>query len=123
MKGYNSISDQSPRAAWATEPPDQDQYFDVLIPANTMQRFAIPASANIITYGVYVGNGAFYRVRLGDSGVTVQIPTATSALGAGVGGELMPGYSRIPSGPGIIRPTHMALISPQELMGFIAFWA
>lgn len=123
MQGFNSLTDTSPRASWATEPPDQDAYFDVLIPANTMQRFAIPAAANFITYGVYVGNGAFYRVRLGNSAVTVAIPAATSALGAGVGGEMMPGVTRIPSGVGIVRPTHMAIISPQELMGYIAFWA
>ena len=121
MRGFNSLADNSPRAAWATEPPDQADYLDLVLAANSMQRFAIPAGANFISFNVWVGDGAHYRVRLGDSGVVVAIPTVTSALGAGVGGEMMPGWLRIPSGPN--RPTHWAIISPQPLYGHIAYWA
>lgn len=104
-------------ARTALAPPFSDHVEDVVLPADTLQRVAIPLEARFVLAS-FDGD---VRLRVGLADTTFSLPTVTS--GNGNGSELNPSARRIPAalGGGAV-PTHLVLRAPQACRGSLAFY-
>ena len=92
---------------------------DIVLPANTLVRYAIPTGARYVTFSF---DGDF-RCVLGGSTTDFTLPATSSA--GGTGSVLNPTQRRIPAklADGISSPTHLCFRAASACTGSVSFFS
>ncbi|WP_199088362.1 hypothetical protein [Bosea sp. ASV33] len=114
---YETFPLSSSRLSMA--PTWADYVEDIVLPADTLLRVALPAGAQFVLFAM---DGDF-RAKPGTGSTSFALPGATTSDGSG--SELNPAARRIPGtlSDGTTVPTHLILRAPYACKGSLAFYA